>query len=61
MYSPDDRYCPVAKRDIDSEICYEMVMCICGCFKASSVPEVEFTVNEETKKICDNCPYSDLD
>lgn len=61
MYSYDDRYCPIAKRKIDSETCYEMVMCIDGCFKPSSVPEVEFEVNEETKKACDACPYSDLE
>lgn len=61
MYSYEDRYCPVAKKKIGSETCYEMVMCICGCFKASSVPEVDFEVNEETKKICDACPYSDID
>ena len=40
MYSPDDRYCPVAEKEIDCETCYEMVMCIDGCFKASSVPEI---------------------
>ena len=61
MYSQEDRYCPVVKQDIGSEVCYEMVMCICGCFKPSSVPEVEFEVNEKTKAICDKCPYSDLE
>lgn len=61
MYSYEDRYCPVAKKEIGSETCYEMVMCICGLFKASSVPEIKFEVNEETKKICDSCPHSDLE
>lgn len=61
MYSPNDRYCPVAGKEIDCETCYEMVMCIDGCFKASSIPEIEFQVNEETKRICEACPYSDLE
>ena len=61
MYSYDDRYCPVAGKEIDSETCYEMVMCICGCFKTSSVPEIQFESNEETRKTCDACPYSDLE
>ncbi len=61
MYSPEDRYCPIAKAKIGSEICYEIVMCLTSGFKASSVPEVEFRNDEETKNICDACPYSNLD
>ena len=61
MYSPEDRHCPIAKREIGSEICYEIVMCLTSGFRPSSVPEVDFRNDEETKEICNNCPYSDLD
>lgn len=61
MYNPNDRFCPIANKEIDSEVCYEIVMCLTCGFKSSSVPEVEFTNDEETKSICDNCPYSNLD
>lgn len=61
MYNPEPRHCPIAGENIDSEVCYEMVMCISGGFKSSSVPEVDFEVTEETKRICDACPYSDLE
>lgn len=61
MYSPEDRHCPIANTEIDSEVCYEIVMCLTSGFKPSSVPEVDFKDDEATKKICNNCPYSDLD
>ena len=61
MYNHEDRYCPIAKKNIDSEVCYEMVMCLTSGFKTSSVPEVDFTNDTNTKKICDACPYSDLE
>ena len=49
MISHEERYCPIAKCKIDEEVCYEMVMCLTCGFKPSSVPEVTFTNNEETK------------
>lgn len=59
MISHDDRYCPIAKKEIDSEVCYEVIMCLnCG-FKPSSVPEVDFKNDEQTRAICDKCPHSD--
>lgn len=61
MISHEERYCPIAKCKIDEEVCYEMVMCLTCGFKPSSVPEVTFTNNEETKKICDGCKYSNWD
>ena len=61
MYSPEDRYCPIAGREIDCEICYEIVMCLTSGFKSSSIPEVEFNKDEETRKTCDACPYSNLE
>lgn len=61
MYDPNDRYCPIFKKEIDSEVCYEIVMCLTCGFKATSVPEVNFKNDETTRKICDNCPYSNLE
>lgn len=61
MISYEDRHCPIAKKKIDSEVCYEIVMCLTSGFKPSSVPEVDFQNDEETRKTCDNCPYSDWD
>lgn len=61
MYSHEDRFCPIAQKEIDSEVCYEVVMCLTSGFYASSVPEVEFEKDEATKLLCDSCPYSDLD
>lgn len=60
MYSDEDRMCPICNREISADICYEIVMCLTAGFKPSSVPEVEFKDNKETRTICDNCPYSDL-
>ena len=61
MISHEERYCPIAKRKIDGEVCYEMVMCLTSGFKSSSVPEVTFSNNDETKKTCDECQYSNWD
>lgn len=61
MYSPDDRNCPVVGRNIDSEVCYEIVMCLTSGFNPSSVPEVDFKNDEKTRSICESCPYSNLD
>lgn len=61
MYNPDDRQCPIANREISAEICYEVVMCLTAGFKASSVPEIEFENDEETRSTCDACPYSNLE
>ena len=54
-------YCPVYKRDIEIDLCYDSLCCLNGDFKISSTPElVEIKDIEEAKKICANCPYSDL-
>lgn len=59
MINPNDRYCPLAKKEIGSEICYEIIMCLYNGFSPSSVPEVEFVNDEKTKAICEKCPNSD--
>lgn len=61
MISHEERYCPIAKHMIDEDVCYEVVMCLTSGFKPSSVPEVDFENNEQTRRICDECPYSNWD
>ena len=61
MQNYDDRYCPIAKKEISSEVCYEVVMCLFCGLKASSVPEVVFEKDDKTKQICDSCKYSKID
>ena len=58
---PDEMYCPLVKRVIGSETCYETVMAVDGLFKLSTVPEMGITDREAAKKICDKCPYSDIE
>lgn len=61
MYSSEDRLCPICNKYISAEVCYEIVMCLTAGFKPSSVPEINFIANEETRQCCDSCPYSDLE
>ncbi|MGN1137094.1 MAG: hypothetical protein ACI4SF_12855 [Oscillospiraceae bacterium] len=56
-----DRMCPVFKREIDCDLCYESIMALSKAVKVSSVPELSEIENiEEARIICDKCPYSDL-
>ena len=59
----DERVCPVYGKVIDGELCYETAMCMQGFFKATSVPELNNIKVDlsEAKKICTNCPYSDME
>ena len=61
MISREDRYCPIAKQTIGEEVCFEVIMCLTSGFNPESVPEVDFVKDEATKKICDSCPYSNID
>ena len=55
------RYCPVYKREIDDDLCYDSLCCLNGDFKISSTKELAEVENiEEARKICAKCPYSDL-
>lgn len=59
----DDRMCPIYERVIDGELCYETALCMQGQFKLSSVPEskdIKFDV-DKARKICVDCPYSDME
>ena len=54
-----DRYCPVYKREIYEELCYDSMMCLGGYFKISSTEELAEVENiEEARKICDKCLYN---
>lgn len=58
---PDEMLCPLVNRMIGSETCYETVMAVDGLFKLSTVSEMQITDRESAKRICEKCPYSDLD
>ncbi len=54
-------YCPVYKKIIDIDLCYDSLCCLTGMFKTSSTPELAEIENiDEARGICKNCPYSDL-
>ena len=56
-----DHYCPVYKRIIDIDLCYDSLCCLGGLFKISSTPELSKVADiEEAKHICNGCQYSDL-
>lgn len=59
----DDRECPIYKKVIDGELCYETAMCMQGFFRISSVPESkEIAIDfDSAKKICVSCPFGDMD
>ncbi len=61
MISRENRYCPIAGKEITEDVCYEVVMCLTSGFSPSSVPEVEFKADKETLRICSNCQYGDWD
>ncbi len=57
-----DRYCPVFKRVIDCDWCYESIMGLSKAVKVEVVSELnEITDIEDARKICKNCKYSNLE
>lgn len=57
-----DHYCPAYKRVIDIDLCYDSLMCLNRSFKISSTPELsEIDDIEAARKICKECPYSNLE
>lgn len=56
----ENRLCPLCHMEITPEVCYEIVMCFTAGFDLKSVPEVNIEKTTENRKICDNCPHSDL-
>jgi ribosomal protein S27AE len=61
MQNRENRFCPICNKEIEAEICYEIIMCLVSGFKPSSVPEVEFDNSEKNREICENCSYSNID
>ncbi len=56
-----DHMCPVYKRIIDPNLCYDSLMCLNRYFAVSSTPELsEVKDIEEARKICGKCEYSKL-
>lgn len=56
-----DHYCPVYKRVISADLCYDSLCCLGRLFKISSTPELQKVEDIETaRKVCEDCPYSDL-
>lgn len=56
-----DHYCPAYKKVISIDLCYDSLCCLTGMFKISSTKELAEIENiEEARKICKNCPYSNL-
>ena len=54
-------YCPVYKRIITIDLCYDSLSCLSGDFKISSTKELsEISDIEKAREICAKCPYSDL-
>lgn len=56
-----DHYCPVYGRTITSDLCYDSLMCLNRSFKVSSTKELKEVEDiENARKICAECPYSEL-
>ena len=56
-----DHYCPAYKKVIAADLCYDSLGCLTGEFKIESTKELrEIPDIEEARKICKECPYSDL-
>lgn len=56
-----DHYCPAYGHVITADLCYDSLCCLNGEFKISSTPELsEVEDIEAARKICEECPYSNL-
>lgn len=55
-------YCPVYKREIDPDLCYDSLLCLNQFVKVSVLAALDSVEDiEGARKICRSCPYSDLD
>ena len=61
MERPDKMLCPLVKRVISEELCYETVFALSGLVKLSTVPEMKIEDREAARRICDNCEFSNFD
>lgn len=56
-----DRFCPAYNKVICADLCYDSLMCLSGGFKTESTKELtEIKDIENARKLCKECPYSDL-
>ena len=56
-----DHFCPVYKKVVSVDLCYDSLCCLNGMFKISSTKELlEIEDIEEAINLCKKCPYSDL-
>lgn len=56
-----DHYCPVYKKVIAADLCYDSLCCLTGAFKVSSTKELrEIEDIAAARDVCRKCPYSDL-
>lgn len=56
-----DHYCPVYKRVITADLCYDSLMCLNHTFNITSTKEFADIENiERAEELCANCPYSEL-
>lgn len=54
-------FCPVYNKVIEVDLCYDSLMCLNGFFKVASTKELESIKDIKTaRKICGQCPYSEL-
>lgn len=53
-----DHYCPVFRKVIDADLCFECIMALGREVKVSSVPELSEIKNiEKARIVCAECPY----
>ena len=56
-----DHYCPVYKKVICADLCYDSLCCLGRLFKISSTPELQVVEDIETaRKIGEDCPSREL-
>lgn len=57
-----DHFCPVYKKVIDVDLCYDSLCCLNGLFKVSSTPELKAVEDiEKAREICKKCEYSNFE
>lgn len=56
-----DHFCPVFNRVISPDLCYDSLCCLSRQFHIDSTKELsEVKDIDSARKICAECPYSDL-
>lgn len=57
----EDHYCPVYEEVISADLCYDSLMCLNHSFRIESTKELDKVKDvEKARKICAECPYSEL-